>query len=75
MLDATLRMEFDGREDMVRLFTDPPGLLPGLDPHAVREQLSRLTVGHGDEASARAALDVDYAVISARRRAAASRRA
>lgn len=77
MLDATLRMEFDGEEEMWRLFSRPPGplagaLRAGADAGGLREHFFGLVAGERRESRAGVALEVAYSVVLGRRQAAAA---
>jgi SAM-dependent methyltransferase len=77
MLDATLRMEFDSREEMWSLVSSPPGplagaLRAGADAGELREEFLGLVAGQCCESTAGVALEVAYSVVLGRRQVAAS---
>lgn len=72
MLDATLRMEFDSREEMWSLFSSPPGplaaaLRAGAEAERLREEFLDIVGGQGPERPTGVALDIAYSVVLGRR--------
>jgi len=74
MLDESLRMDFDGEEEMWALFSRPPGPLAGAlradadaDADALREELRGVAAGHRREHADGFSLDFAYSVLTGRR--------